>query len=78
MLVLSRKAGQQIHIGDDVVITLTKVTGNRVAVGIEAPLEVSIRRGELEIHNDESESSTVILLRHDDSRPPSSHLAAAQ
>ncbi len=47
MLVLSRKTGERIHLGDDVVITITKIAGNRVAIGIEAPREVSIRRGEL-------------------------------
>lgn len=48
MLVLSRKTGERIHIGDDVTITVTKVAGNRVAIGIEAPREAGIRRGELE------------------------------
>lgn len=47
MLVLSRKAGDQLIIGDDVVLTVNKISGNRVAIGIEAPREVSIVRGEL-------------------------------
>lgn len=47
MLVLSRKEGQRIQIGDDVWITVLKVKGNRVSIGIEAPNEVSIRRCEL-------------------------------
>ncbi len=63
MLVLSRKTGQQIHISDDVVITITKIAGNRVTVGIKAPREVSIRRGELVVCDDEPESSPVILSR---------------
>ena len=48
MLVLSRKVGQEIIIGDNVRITVTKVSGNRVTLGIEAPDHVRILRGELE------------------------------
>lgn len=48
MLVLSRKEGEQLMIGDDVVITINRIAGNRVAVGIEAPRSVRIVRGELE------------------------------
>ena len=48
MLVLSRKVGQEILIGDNVRITVTKVSGNRVTLGIEAPDHVRILRGELE------------------------------
>ena len=47
MLVLSRKVGQEILIGDNVRITITKVSGNRVTLGIEAPDHVRILRGEL-------------------------------
>lgn len=48
MLVLSRKVGQEIVIGDNVRITITKISGNRVTLGIEAPDHVRILRGELE------------------------------
>lgn len=48
MLVLSRKVGQEIVIGDNVRITITKVSGNRVTLGIEAPQDLRILRGELE------------------------------
>ena len=47
MLVLSRKEGEKLVIGDNVVVTINRIAGNRVAVGIEAPREVSITRGEL-------------------------------
>ena len=47
MLVLSRKVGERIHIGPDVVITLTEVRGCKVRIGIEAPDEVHIVRGEI-------------------------------
>jgi len=48
MLVLSRKPNQSIHIGDDIVVVVLDVRGNRVCLGIEAPANVGIRRGELE------------------------------
>lgn len=49
MLVLSRKAGQRIHIGDDIVIEVRRVAGNRVTVALEAPRDVRILRGELQL-----------------------------
>ena len=48
MLVLSRKEGEQLLIGDDIVLTINRISGNRVAIGIEAPRNVRILRGELE------------------------------
>lgn len=47
MLVLSRKRGEQIKIGDNVSVVVNRVAGNRVTLGIEAPSEVRIVRGEL-------------------------------
>jgi carbon storage regulator CsrA len=52
MLVLTRKASQQIQIGDGIVITILQVKGNTVRVGIEAPREVRVIRGELESLDD--------------------------
>ena len=47
MLVLSRKIGEKIHIGDDITIEVRRVAGNRVTLAVEAPREVRILRGEL-------------------------------
>jgi carbon storage regulator CsrA len=47
MLVLSRKSHQQIRIGDKITISILKVRGNVVSVGIEAPADVRVMRGEL-------------------------------
>ena len=52
MLVLARKIGQSIHIGDGITLTITQVKGNTVRLGISAPAEVAIRRGELKPHDD--------------------------
>ena len=48
MLVLSRKAGQELVIGDNIRITINKLSGNRVTIGIDAPDDIRIVRGELE------------------------------
>ena len=48
MLVLSRKAGEEIRIGNDIVIRVNKIAGGRVSIGVDAPNEVRIVRGELE------------------------------
>lgn len=53
MLVLSRKEGQRVLIGDNVVITVNRVSGNRITLGIEAPKDVRVVRGELEIRDGE-------------------------
>ena len=47
MLVLSRKAGEQIVVGDLTVITIIKIQGNKVRFGIEASKEIKVARPEL-------------------------------
>ncbi|NOZ39642.1 MAG: carbon storage regulator [Planctomycetes bacterium] len=47
MLVLSRKIGERIHIGNDVFVEVRRVAGNRVTLAINAPKSVRILRGEL-------------------------------
>ena len=47
MLVLSRKPGERILIGDDIAITIVRIGPNNVRVGIEAPRELNIVREEL-------------------------------
>jgi carbon storage regulator len=47
MLVLSRKPGEKVIIGDNITLTVLEVIGNRVKIGVEAPNEVRILRGEL-------------------------------
>jgi carbon storage regulator len=48
MLVLSRREHERIKLGDSIVITVVKVGGDRVRLGIEAPTNVLVLRGELE------------------------------
>ena len=47
MLVLSRKQGQRIQLGNDTTITITRIQGNTVRIGIEAPDHVTVMRAEL-------------------------------
>ncbi len=44
MLILTRKKGERIYIGDDVTVVINQISGNRVVVGIEAPNQTSIQR----------------------------------
>lgn len=47
MLVLSRKMGERIHIGEDIFVEVRRVAGNRVTLAVCAPKNVRILRGEL-------------------------------
>lgn len=49
MLVLSRKKTQRLKLGDDIVVTVIDVSGEKVRLGIDAPREVTILREELEL-----------------------------
>jgi carbon storage regulator len=46
MLVLSRKPGETIMIGD-IVVTIVRIRGDQVQVGIDAPRDVPVHRGEI-------------------------------
>jgi carbon storage regulator len=48
MLVLSRKSGERIRIGENITIEVRRVAGNRVTLALDAPRTVRILRGELE------------------------------
>ncbi len=47
MLVLSRKIGERIWIGDEIAVTVVRITGGGVRIGIEAPSEMPVVREEL-------------------------------
>jgi len=64
MLVLTRKADEQILIGDDIKITLVRVRGNSVRIGIDAPKNIRVVRGELAAR-DASEGSAPIVEREE-------------
>jgi carbon storage regulator len=47
MLVLTRRLGETIVIGDDVIIKIVDIHGKQIRIGIEAPSEISVYRGEI-------------------------------
>jgi carbon storage regulator len=50
MLVLSRRERERIKLGDSIVVTVVRVAGDKVRLGIEAPPDVLVLRDELEPH----------------------------
>lgn len=48
MLVLSRKRGEEIIIDDQIVVKVLEIRGSQVRIGVEAPKEVRVMRGDLE------------------------------
>lgn len=59
MLVLSRKIGERILIGEDIAITVVRITGGGVRLGIEAPNELPVIREELKQRLGEESSTDV-------------------
>lgn len=47
MLILTRKVGESLLIGDDISITILNIRGNQVKIGIKAPKDVSVHREEI-------------------------------
>lgn len=47
MLMLARKQGEAIMIGDEVRVVIVKIEGGQIRVGIEAPLEIPVHREEI-------------------------------
>jgi carbon storage regulator CsrA len=89
MLVLTRKLQQQIKIGDRITVTILRVKGHTVRIGIDAPREVRVVRGELppkgDDHAAEPVETTVIEARvtvsdqdAGDAAAPAADAAAAQ
>lgn len=58
MLVLSRKTGERIWIGDDIAVTVVRITGGGVRLGIEAPSELPVVREELKLKIERAEKSS--------------------
>ncbi len=59
MLVLTRKQNEKVRIGDSITITVLRMKGKAVRLGIEAPLDVNVIRGELcfELSDEDADES---------------------
>ncbi|KEY91293.1 carbon storage regulator [Candidatus Photodesmus blepharus] len=47
MLILSRRIGETLVVGDEVTVTVLEVKGNQVRIGVDAPREISVHRKEI-------------------------------
>lgn len=59
MLILTRKAGESIQIGDNIEITVISVSGDQIKIGINAPRSIEVYRKEvyLDIQNENEKAS---------------------
>ena len=58
MLVLSRRESERIRLGDSIVVTIVRVSGDKVRLGIEAPADVLVLRDELKPHPPAAQAET--------------------
>ena len=66
MLILSRKVGERIRIGDAIEVVVQRVCGERVTLGLAAPHDVKILRGELENYDEIVDQQPVAVERRND------------
>lgn len=57
MLVLSRKQGEKVRLGESILVTVVRVSGDKVRLGIQAPREVLVLRDELDRHEERGNRS---------------------
>ncbi len=59
MLILTRRVGETLIVGDDVIITVLGIKGNQVRIGINAPKDVSVHREEIYQRIQQEKNTTV-------------------
>ncbi len=64
MLILTRKIGEALMIGEDVTVTVMDVKGNQVRIGISAPKDVAVHREEIfeRIKQEKAEEGPSVLI----------------
>ena len=60
MLVLSRKVGEKLVIDGNITVEVLRVQGNRITIGIAAPADVKVLRGELQQHRVRTQTVEVV------------------
>ena len=65
MLVLSRKVGERIQIGDQISVVIVRINGNAVRVGIEAPTDMTVIRAELQQRTSQPTIATAAAAQRD-------------
>jgi carbon storage regulator len=65
MLILTRKSGEGIAIGDDILITVLSIQGKQVKLGVSAPDRVSVYREEIFRRIKQEDETTTALLKED-------------
>lgn len=62
MLILTRRVGETVMIGDDVTVTVLGVKGNQVRIGVNAPKDVAVHREEIyeRIRQEDEEGGTTV------------------
>ncbi|MFM7519979.1 MAG: carbon storage regulator [Planctomycetota bacterium] len=65
MLVLSRRQNERIRVGDTVVVTVVRVSGDKVRIGIEAPPHVKVLRDELPVDDVPAATPIGVRVVHD-------------
>lgn len=66
MLILTRKIGESVVVGDDITVTVLGVKGNQVRMGIDAPRSVAVHREEIYSRIRQDEDKTPVMVYQDD------------
>ena len=72
MMILTRRVGETLMIGDDVNVTVLGVKGNQVRIGINAPRDVAVHREEIYTRIKSADEHEPASTNDTDSKPPSS------
>lgn len=65
MLILTRRMGESLMIGDDVAVTVLDIRGNQVRIGVNAPKEIAVHREEVFNRIKSGEVSPKYMLNND-------------